>query len=219
MRLTGPAGQPIPDYIAEIAAELFYRDGIHAVGVDRIADVAGLTKRTLYRHFRSKDELIAASLRRAPRVQFPKFGPPAERIIGAFERLETFLGKTQYRGCPYIIFAAELTEVGHPARRLIEKLLAKRRAWFRDRAAEAGLADANEVAEQLDVLFDGALASGSKRGDLVPARTAKKLALMVLAQSRAALGELAAAEHQEHGRVRKRGHAVAQIAAKRNEIG
>ena len=171
----------MPDYIAEVAAGLFYRDGIHAVGVDRVAATAGLTKRTLYRHFRSKDELIAASLRRAPRVQFPEHGEPVERILGAFDMLETFLDGSDYRGCPYIIFTAELTEPRHPARRMIEHLLEKRRTWFRDRATEAGLANPDDVAEQLDVLFDGAAASGAKRGDLVAARTAKRLARMVIA--------------------------------------
>lgn len=170
------------DYIAEVAAGLFYRDGIHAVGVDRIAEVAGLTKRTLYRHFRSKDELIAASLRRAPRVAFPVSGPPLERIVGAFVMLESYLTGSAYRGCPYIIFTAELTAPGHPARQLIQKLVTKRRAWFRDRAAEAGLSDPDEVAEALDVLFDGALASGAKRGDIVPAQTALRIARLVLAR-------------------------------------
>ncbi|HEY0381834.1 MAG TPA: helix-turn-helix domain-containing protein [Candidatus Elarobacter sp.] len=187
MRLRGPAGQPIPDHIAEVAARLFYRDGIHAVGVDLVAATAGLTKRTLYRHFRSKDELIAASLRRAPRVQFPEHGAPVERILGAFDQLETFLDGSEFRGCPYIIFTAELTEPGHPARRLIEHFLAKRRAWFRDRAAEAGLQNPDEVAEQLDVLFDGAAASGAKRGNLIAARTAKRLALMVVASASPAI--------------------------------
>jgi AcrR family transcriptional regulator len=181
MRLRSPAGQSIPDHIAEVAARLFYRDGIHAVGVDRVSATAGVTKRTLYRHFRSKDELIAASLRRAPRVQFPEHGDAVERILGAFDMLEKFLDGSDYRGCPYIIFTAELTEPGHPARRLIEHLLAKRRAWFRDRAAEAGLPNPDDVAEQLDVLFDGAAASGAKRGDLIAARTAKRLAVMVVA--------------------------------------
>ncbi len=181
MRLRGPAGQSIPDHIAEVAARLFYRDGIHAVGVDRVAATAGLTKRTLYRHFRSKDELIAASLRRAPRVQFPGHGAPVERILGAFDMLEKFLDGSEYRGCPYIIFTAELTEPGHPARRLIEHLLAKRRAWFHDRAVEAGLQNPDDVAEQLDVLFDGAAASGAKRGNLIAARTAKRLVTMVVA--------------------------------------
>ncbi len=175
----------MPDYIAEVAAGLFYRDGIHAVGVDRVAETAGLTKRTLYRHFRSKDELIAASLRRAPQVKFPESGEPLERIAGAFDMLETFLDGSNYRGCPYIIFTAELTEPGHPARRIIERMLEKRRAWFRDRAAEAGLDNPHDVAEQLDVLFDGALASGAKRGNLDAARAAKRLALMALASARA----------------------------------
>lgn len=173
----------MPDYIAEVAAGLFYRDGIHAVGVDRVAATAGLTKRTLYRHFRSKDELIAASLRRAPRVQFPEHGEPVERILGAFDMLETFLDGSDYRGCPYIIFTAELTAPRHPARRMIEHLLEKRRTWFRDRATEAGLTNPDDVAEQLDVLFDGAAASGAKRGDLVAARTAKRVARMVIANA------------------------------------
>ncbi|MDB5072261.1 MAG: TetR/AcrR family transcriptional regulator [Candidatus Eremiobacteraeota bacterium] len=173
----------MPDYIAEVAAGLFYRDGIHAVGVDLVAATAGLTKRTLYRHFRSKDELIAASLRRAPRVQFPEHGTPTERILGAFDVLETFLDGSDYRGCPYIIFTAELTEPRHPARRLIEHLLEKRRAWFRDRAREAGLDNPDDVAEQLDVLFDGAAASGAKRGNLIAAKTARRIAAMVIASS------------------------------------
>jgi AcrR family transcriptional regulator len=168
------------DYIAEVAGGLFYREGIHAVGVDRIADTAGLTKRTLYHHFNTKDELIAASLRRAPRVDFPGAGPPDERIIGAFALLEDYLSSTEYRGCPYIIFTAELAAPDHPARRLIEKLIAKRRAWFFDRATEAGLANPGLVAEELDLVFDGALASGAKRRDGIAAQTALRLARAIV---------------------------------------
>jgi AcrR family transcriptional regulator len=193
----------MPDYIAEVAAGLFYRDGIHAVGVDRVAATAGLTKRTLYRHFRSKDELIAASLRRAPRVHFPDHGEPAERILGAFDVLETFLDGSDFRGCPYIIFTAELTEPRHPARRMIEHLLEKRRAWFRERATEAGLTNPDEVAEQLDVLFDGAAASGAKRGDLVAARAAKGLARMVIANASPAEPDAAATRASTQRRARR----------------
>lgn len=183
MRLQGPDGQPMAEYIAEVAAALFYRDGIHAVGVDRIAAEARLTKRTLYKHYRSKDELIAASLRHAHRVAFPATGAPRERILGAFGMLESYLASNAFRGCPYIIFTAELTEPGHPARRYIEKLLMRRRAWFQDRAAEAGFANPEDIAEELDVVFDGALASAAKRGDLTAVRTARRVAERILASA------------------------------------
>ena len=183
MRLYGPAGQTLHDHIAEVAARLFYQNGIGAVGVDRIAGAAQITKRTLYRHYRSKDELIAASLRRAPLVRFPTEGDPIPRIVGAFEAMAVFLGDTAYRGCPFIFYSAELIDRSHAARRIIERRLQKRRAWFRDRAAEAGLADPERVAERLDVLFDGALASSAKRGDVVAARTALDLVHLVLQQA------------------------------------
>jgi AcrR family transcriptional regulator len=184
MRLHGPAGQPLAAYIAEVAGELFYREGIHGVGIDRIADTVGLTKRTIYHHYRSRDELIAAALRYAPRADFPAQGTPSERIIGAFTFLEKFLEDTRYRGCPYIIFAAELTDRAHPARRLIERRLQQRRRWFHDRAVEAGLAEPEEVAEELDVLFDGAVASGAKRGDLAATRAARRIAVRILDQAK-----------------------------------
>jgi AcrR family transcriptional regulator len=185
MRLHGPDGQPLAEHIAEVAAELFYRDGIHAVGVDRVADTARITKRTLYKHFRSKDELIAAALRCAPRVPFPESGAPGERIIGAFERLADYLGDTAFRGCPYIIFTAELTEPRHPARVQIERLLARRRRWFRERLEELEFADAADVAEELDVLFDGAVASAAKRRDLESVTAATRVARRIVAERRA----------------------------------
>lgn len=159
-------------HIAHVAAQLFYEEGIHAVGVDRIADKAQITKRTLYHHYPSKDQLIAAALRVAPLVEFPREGAPIERIIGAFEMLGEFLTSSKYRGCPYIIFTAELIERGHPARQIIERRIEKRRAWFYEMAEGAGAADPALLSEQLDVLFDGAMASGTKRGDLAPAKAA-----------------------------------------------
>lgn len=180
MRLRGPAGQPLAQHIAEVAAEQYYRLGIHRVGVDRVADAAGVTKRTLYHHYRSKDELIAAALRHSPGIVFPAEGSPSERILGAFALLEAFLANSAYRGCPYVFFAAELTDRQHPARRIIERRLVRRREWFRERAAEAGLRDPERLSEELDLVFDGALALGAKRGDAVAARTARRLAARLL---------------------------------------
>jgi AcrR family transcriptional regulator len=162
----------IKGHIAGVAARLFYAEGITAVGVDRIADAAEITKRTLYHHYASKDDLIVAALRHAPLVAFPEDGDPVERIMGAFTLMREFLESSDYRGCPYIIFTAELVSRRHPARQLVERRVQKRRAWFRDRCAEAGVQDPDTLGEQLDVLFDGALASGTKRSSTAPASAA-----------------------------------------------
>jgi AcrR family transcriptional regulator len=166
------ADVPLSDHIARVAAGLFYREGIHQVGVDRVAAEAEVTKRTLYRHFRSKDALVAAALRRAPRIRFPREGSPRAQIAGAFRAMIEFLKDSAYRGCPYIIVAAELVDVRHPARVLVTDLVRKRRRWFFDRIVEAGVTQPDLLAEQLEVLFDGALANATKRGETAPAEAA-----------------------------------------------
>ena len=166
------SGRPLADHIAIVAADLFYREGIHLVGVDRVAAEAEVTKRTLYRHFRSKDALVAAALRRSPKIRFPREGTPYAQIIGAFRAMIAFLEESAYRGCPWIIVAAELTDPRHPARIIVNDLVGKRRQWWYDRAVETGAAHPDLLAEQLDVLFDGALANSTKRGVTTPAEAA-----------------------------------------------
>jgi AcrR family transcriptional regulator len=173
-------GVPLDQHIALVAAGLFYREGINVVGVDRVAAAASITKRTLYRHYPSKDALIAAAIRRAPKIRFPKDGTPRELVLGAFRALIDFVENTAYRGCPYIIVAAELTDRNHPARLVVEELTRRRRLWFRERAAELHAPDAELLAEQLDVLFDGALASAAKRSDSAPAQAAMRTAEMLI---------------------------------------
>lgn len=178
--LHGPRGRVLKEHIASVAASLFYSQGINRVGVDRVAGEAGVTKRTLYHHFPSKDELVAAALRAAPIALFPDQGEPLERIRGAFAALYEYLHNTQFRGCPYIIYSAEITDRQHPARQLIERRILKRRKWFESRLHEAGVDAASEVAEELDVIFDGALASGTKRASIEPVKAAIRAATRVL---------------------------------------
>ncbi|HEY4439363.1 MAG TPA: helix-turn-helix domain-containing protein [Candidatus Elarobacter sp.] len=158
------------DHIASVAAKLFYREGINVVGVDRVAAEAEVTKRTLYRYFRSKDELIVAALKRGPRVRFPAEGTPKARMLGAFDMLIAFLDGTKLRGCPFMNGAAELADPRHPGREVVRRATERRRAWFRALAEEAGAPA--QLGEQLDVLFDGALASSMIATDLAPARAA-----------------------------------------------
>lgn len=170
--MTHRAGVPLDKHIALVAAGLFYREGIHVVGVDRVAAAASVTKRTLYRYYPSKDALIAAALRRAPKIRFPTEGSPRDQILGSFRTLIAFVQDNGYRGCPYIIASAELTDHDHPARVIVQDLARRRRSWFRERAAEARAVDPELLSEQLDVLFDGALAGAAKRGEIAPAEAA-----------------------------------------------
>lgn len=131
-------------HIAKVAALLFYREGIHTVGADRIADEAQVTKKTLYRHYPSKDELMAAALRISPIVPFPREGAPAERMLSAFNALAQYLCDGDFRGCPLTFFTAELPDRRHPARLVIERRVEQRRAWFADLAQQAGARDSTE---------------------------------------------------------------------------
>ncbi len=175
-RVRRRGGLPLPDHIATVAAAMFYERGINLVGVDLIADRAGVSKRTVYRHFGSKDDLIAASLERGPFVGFPNAGSPRERLLGAFDELVRFVSQPTYRGCPYINASVEITSPKHPARLIIQEKTERRRRWFKRRLEELGLSQPDLLSEVLDVLFDGALANATKRRTATPAVAARTAA-------------------------------------------
>lgn len=175
-RVRRRGGLPLPDHIATVAAALFYERGINLVGVDLIADRAGVSKRTVYRHFATKDDLIAASLERGPFVGFPNAGSPRERLLGAFDELIQFVGQPTYRGCPYINASVEITSPKHPARLIIQEKTERRRRWFKRRLEDMGLPQPEMLSEVLDVLFDGALANATKRRTTTPALAARTAA-------------------------------------------
>lgn len=175
-RVRRRGGLPLPDHIATVAAALFYERGINLVGVDLIADRAGVSKRTVYRHFASKDNLIAASLELGPFVGFPNAGSPRERLLGAFDELIQFVAQPTYRGCPYINASVEITSPKHPARLIIQEKTERRRRWFKRRLEDMGLAQPEMLSEVLDVLFDGALANATKRRTATPAVAARNAA-------------------------------------------
>src|ERR1700744_6747987 len=94
--------------ILETADRLFYLRGIRAVGVGTIAAEIGISKRTLYNHFPSKDALIAAYLARRFVTPRPSEKPPAEQILGTFDALERRFSAKDFRGCPFVNAVAEL---------------------------------------------------------------------------------------------------------------
>src|SRR5437899_12034002 len=99
--------------ILETADLLFYNQGIRAVGVDTIAAEIGISKRTLYNYFPSKDELIVAYLSRRLRPAPASDLAPVQQILGNFERMERTFASGVFRGCPFVNAVAELKEPAH----------------------------------------------------------------------------------------------------------
>src|SRR5215468_6987152 len=101
--------------ILETADRLFYGQGIRAMGVDTVAAEIGISKRTLYNHFPSKDALIAAYLQRRLRLLPTSTRPPAQQILEEFERLERAFASDGFSGCAFVNAVAELKQPGHAA--------------------------------------------------------------------------------------------------------
>ena len=160
-RPVSPAGRRI----AEAAAELFYDRGITAVGVDLIAEHSGVTKRTLYNQFGSKDRLVEVYLaerdqrwRSLVRAAVDACDDPVEAVTAPFDALRPW-SETNTRGCAFINALAELPDPAHPAHRIA----ADQKLWlldlFGELAAAAGCPDPTALATRLLVLHEGALAT------------------------------------------------------------
>ena len=176
--------------ILETADRLFYRQGIRAVGVDTIAAEIGISKRTLYNYFPSKDELIVAYLSRRLRPAPTSDLPPAQQILGAFDRLERTFASNVFRGCPFVNAVAELKEPNHAANRIALAFKEQRRTWFRDLLLRLAVDDADTLSMQLQMLVDGAIAAALVRGDPKIAVTARAAASVLLEAAGVKLPEL-----------------------------
>jgi AcrR family transcriptional regulator len=167
--------------ILETADRLFYGQGIRAVGVDTIAAAVGISKRTLYNYFPSKDDLIVAYLSRRLRPAKASDLPPAEQILGDFDRLERSFADGGFRGCPFVNAVAELKEPGHAANAIARSFKEQRRYWFRDLLRRLPVGDPDSLSMQLMLLVDGAIAAAVVRGDPKVARAAREAARVLLA--------------------------------------
>jgi len=153
--------------IFDTAADLFYRKGIRAVGVDSIAAEADTTKMSLYRNFPSKDELVAEWLRDhdakfwqtwdAITQKYP--GEARKQLQAAFALLAKHVSDPGARGCPMANAAVEITEKDHPARKVIEGHKAKLRARLAKLCELAGAREFGVLADQLFLLMEGAQVS------------------------------------------------------------
>jgi AcrR family transcriptional regulator len=165
--------------ILQTADRLFYLQGIRAVGVDTIAAEIGISKRTLYNHFPSKDALIAAYLSRRFTTSPPSDKPAVEQILGTFDFLERRFAGRNFRGCPFVNAVAELGE-DKSVKKMAVAFKESRRLWFRERLVELGVANPDGLATQLQLLVDGSIAQDLVRDDPAMARAAKEAAKVLL---------------------------------------
>jgi AcrR family transcriptional regulator len=177
---TLPAKPAMKDRILETADRLFYLQGIRAVGVDTIAAEIGISKRTLYNHFPSKDALIAAYLQRRFVAPRPSDKSPVEQILGTFDSLERRFSAKDFRGCPFVNAVAELGSEDQSVRKIAIAFKESRRLWFRDLLVQLGTSDAEGLATQLTLLVDGSIAQDLVRNDPAMARTAREAATVLL---------------------------------------
>jgi AcrR family transcriptional regulator len=155
-----------------VAAELFYRHGIRAIGVEAIAEAAGTNKMTLYRHFASKDELVAECLRQVAREGFERWpryqqahpDDPRAQIRAWLAEMAEILADRSHRGCALANAAVELPDRTHPARRVIEEYKLAQRNHLAQLCRRAGLKDPEMLADELYLLLEGARVTGQSIG-------------------------------------------------------
>lgn len=174
--------------IVRAAGDLFYAEGIHAVGVDRVTAAAGVAKATLYQQFRSKDELVAACLQRRaehwrasvadPVLALP--GSAARRVGAVFERLGKAFATPGYRGCPFINAAAEYPGPDGPVAAAIAAHRAQVRGLFAELLAGVPTARRAALTDQLVLLYDGTMVGAQLDQGPRAARRARAAARQLL---------------------------------------
>lgn len=159
---------PTGERIVDAASRLFYAEGVRAVNLDAVAAAAGVTKKTLYYHFRSKDDLIAAYLAARDQPNLALFrrwfdeaqGDLAAKVRAIFRRLAASARHPKWKGCGFLRTCAELANLpGHPAIRIGAAHKKKFEDWMRTLFAEAGIATAPLLARQIVLLLDGSFAA------------------------------------------------------------
>jgi len=164
------------------ADELFYADGVHTVGIDRVIERAGVAKATLYSAFGSKDELIRCYLtaRHAARQErmtrkLARYDTPRARLLGVFDVLGELVAEPGFRGCAFLNASAESSPGS-----AIEEVSSESRAWLRSLFAElgqaAGAVDPGRLAQQLVLLYDGAVVAAQMDRDPTAATAARGIA-------------------------------------------
>ncbi|MBI3499795.1 MAG: TetR family transcriptional regulator [Proteobacteria bacterium] len=174
--------------LVDRALDLFYRHGFHATGIDRILAESGVAKMTLYKHFKSKDELILAALKRRDEkfrtwfmCEIERRGrSPRERLLVVFDILAVWFASREFRGCMFVNAASEFHEAGDPIHRAAAEHKRLIRDFLKRLATEAGAREPDAVAGALNLLLEGAIAVAHVAGDASAASDARAAAEILI---------------------------------------
>jgi AcrR family transcriptional regulator len=186
VREASAARPPARERLLAAANELFYNEGVHTVGIDRVIEQAGVAKASLYNTFGSKDELVRAYLEArqvsvAQRIMgaVDRYDTPQERLLAVFEGQGELFAQPGYRGCAFARASAE----SHPGD-LVEQAAENYRRWVRelltDLAAQAGVPEPDLLARQLHLLYDGSGQAARMDHDPAAAAAARAAAAVLL---------------------------------------
>ncbi len=182
---TAPRGSA-RERLLDAANELFYAEGIHTVGIDRVIERAGVAKASLYSTFGSKEALVREYLavRHGIRTErltrgLERYDTPRDRLLGVFDVLGEVTGEPTFRGCAFINARAE-SRPGGTVEQLCETSRSWTRALFTDLAREAGAREPEQLAAQLHLLYDGATVAAQMDHDRGAAATARTAAARLL---------------------------------------
>lgn len=187
------------DHLVDTALKLFSRYGFHATGIDRILSESGVAKMTLYKHFKSKDELIIAALRRRDELHRNWLTreveslatAPRDRLLALYTALAAWFKSDNFAGCCFINATAEYADRDcaiHVAAAEHKRMI---RAYILELAIATGAKSADELTDQLMLLMEGAIVAAQINGEVAAARHAKAAAEVLIERALAA-GSIAA---------------------------
>ncbi|MEU6832894.1 TetR family transcriptional regulator [Nocardia beijingensis] len=170
------------------AEELFYAEGIRAVGLDRLLQASGVGRASFYRHFASKDDLVVAVLEDRDRrwldwlrESVEQTGDPAARPLAVFDALAQRFARKDFRGCAFINTMVEVADRESAAHQVADRHKRRVIEYLDELLTEAGRSDADELAAELALLVDGAIVTAVREGTPEAASRARAIAERLLA--------------------------------------
>lgn len=169
------------EQLLDTAVRLFYRRGCHATGIDQLLAEAGVAKMTLYKHFKSKDDLVLAAAQRMRDLQWARLSAfveshadnPRDRLLAVFDFIDEWAAGNEFHGCPFVNLSIEHPAPEHPVHQAAQRYKAEQQALFLDLARRAGLAEPERFTEHYMLLVEGAVVMCYVTGRREPIRNAR----------------------------------------------